>query len=201
MYKKIFLSFSFLFSLTSLLICNTLWNIESSGILYAAEGESIVQDIFFFFPLSPWSYFGLPSLMSLFYHQGANHLIFNIIFMMIVAFPFERKWGSLKTLYIFILLHIISLYVASFFFFTNSALSGLSLGTCALYSLRLTLNKSYLKLLLLYMIIYFSFKKPLYTSIDVHLIAIVCGSLFSLFLKRILFVMPTKSSHEILTLT
>lgn len=195
MYKKFFISFSFLFSLVTIVICNLLWNVESQGTLYASQGVNLIQEIFFFFPLDKWALYGLPSFFSLFYHQDSKHLLFNIIFMIIVALPFEAKWGKIKTLYTFIFLHIISLYVSSFFFFSNSALSGLSLGTCALYSLHLTADKKYIKLLVLYLIIFISFENPLYTKIDVHLIAIIIGSVVALLKNKIKNeALPTKSS-------
>lgn len=184
MYKKFFCSFSFIFSVFTIIICNALWNIESNGTLYATQGIDFIQNIFFFLPLDKWNMYGLPSIFSLFYHQDSKHLAFNILFMIIVSFPYERKYGSLKTLFLFVFLHVVSLFISSFFFYENSALSGLSLATCALYSFQLTSKKHYIKLILLYLIIYFSFKSPMYTKVDVHLISIIVGSAIGLLLNK-----------------
>lgn len=191
MYKKFFSTLSFQLIFVSFMIHIGLYFLDPTRSYFGSELGQGLKDLFVFRLSSPFRFFGLSFLLSLFYHESFLHLFLNLGFLLFLGNVVENSFGKGRYLLYVILGHILTL---SFTFLSSLLLknvvpysmSGLSLVNISLFSAYL-LHRQKFFLFGLYglVILYSSFQTNL-KIIDPHFSAVLVSSLlyFSLFRQK-----------------
>ncbi|MCX4027730.1 rhomboid family intramembrane serine protease [Endozoicomonas sp. SM1973] len=119
MYKAAFSSITFIITVVLLTFNLFFWSILEKSTLFGTTTQSQWLKLLTFNPLEWAEAFGLPFLLSIFFHSSAEHLISNLIMLLIVSSVCEKKLGKTNTLLLFFLTHLSSLAIIAMFYEFN----------------------------------------------------------------------------------
>ncbi|WP_163831952.1 rhomboid family intramembrane serine protease [Spartinivicinus ruber] len=191
MYKAAFSSITFIMTVSMLAFNLFFWSILEKSTLFGTTTQSQWLKLLTFNPMEWTESFGLPFLLSIFFHSSTEHLISNLVMLLIVSPLCERKLGKINSLLLFFIIHLSSLIIIAIFYELNLSekpviLSGASVaifGMLAFYLL--TVKKWFICvfffcLLLLNQTNIISLFPYKYTLIDPHLIGYTIGIISSI---------------------
>ena len=186
MYKKLFLSNTFILTLLISVISVGLWMHLDTGAIFGVNNLAGWERVFFFSPKEPLYGFGTSILLSFFYHSTLEHLLLNGALFYFISFLCESKLTRIKHLLAVAVIHSASLALLSFNYSFNGLdkqifLSGSSATTFGLLAFYFVLQKKWLTfgfafgVLLLNQLGVFELFKLSGSIIDPHLVGFMVG--------------------------
>lgn len=157
-------------------------------------------DFFFFYSKLPLKNWGLSFLLSFYAHIGLKHFLVNASLYLLISGFCEKEFGSMKTLFFTLVLHIMTLISTCFYqlilnYENIQIYYGSSAAVVGLISLYLFYKNKIIVALVIFVILIWKSSKELslYSLFEPHVISYLIGATLAL---ALFFIRPPKTIVE-----